>query len=156
MLFRSIEDYGLQQFYEDGGSTEQALFYRNYCVGFLLLAVMLRDAQGEPVSQQLRDRLERALEFTLWMTRSDGTVPRIGDADNARAFCFSHLPLWDFRNLLSIGAVVFQRADMKHVAGKFYEDAVWLLGGKVMAHFKISRPAPLRRRRASFPQAVTI
>ena len=149
--WKVIEDYGLQQFYEDGGSTEQALFYHNYCVGFLLLAVMLRDEQGEPVSQQLRDRLERALEFTLWMTRSDGTVPRIGDADNARACCFSHLPLWDFRNLLSIGAVVFQRADMKHVAGKFYEDAVWLLGEKGYRSFQNIAASPPAETTRKFP-----
>ena len=134
--WKVVEEYGLQQFYEDGGSTEQALFYHNYCIGFLLLAIMLRDVRREPVSQPLRDRVERALEFTMWMTRSDGTVPRIGDADNARAFCFGNLPLWDFRNLLAIGAVVFNREDMKYVAGKFYEDALWLLGEFGYASFE--------------------
>ena len=70
-----IEEYGLQQFYKDGGSTEQALFYHNYCAGFLLLAIILRNLREEPVSRPLRDRVEQALEFTMWMTRSDGTVP---------------------------------------------------------------------------------
>ena len=78
----------LQQYYEDGGSTEQALFYHNYCAGYLILAVLLREARGEVVSQPLKDCLERALAFTLWMTRSDGTVPRIGDTDNAACLLF--------------------------------------------------------------------
>ncbi len=151
--WRVIEEFGVQQFYEDGGSTEQALFYHNYCVGFLLLAIHLRELQGETVSKQLRDRLERALEFTLWMTRSDGTVPRIGDADNARAFCFSDLPLWDFRNLLSIGAVIFQREDMKHVAGKFYEDALWLLGNEGYTSFKNLEAIPPQDTSRKFPSS---
>ena len=52
-----------------------------------------------------------------------------------RAFCFSAPPLWDFRNLLSIGAVLFKREDMKYVAGKFHEDALWLLGTEGYASF---------------------
>ena len=151
--WRVIEEYGLQQFYEDGGSTEQALFYHNYCLGFLLLAIVLRDAQGAPVSESLRDRIERALEFTMWMTRSDGTVPRIGDADNARAFCFSHLPLWDFRNLLAIGSVIFDRQDMKFVAEKFYEDALWLLGEEGYASFESLSPKVPEQTSRTFPSS---
>ena len=149
--WKVIEEYALQQFYEDGGSTEQALFYHNYCAGYLILAVLLREARGEVVSQPLRDCLERALEFTLWMTRSDGTVPRIGDTDNARAFCFSALPLWDFRNLLSIGAVLFKREDMKYVAGKFYEDALWLLGTEGYASFQNLAANPPEETTRKFP-----
>ena len=151
--WKVIEEYAPQQYYEDGGSTEQAIFYHNYCAGFLLLAVILREAQGEYVSQELRDLLERALEFTMWMTRSDGTVPRIGDTDNARAFSFGELPLWDFRNLLSIGAVLFKREDMKHVAGKFYEDALWLLGETGYASFENLHAKPPDETSRKFPSS---
>ncbi|MEK6250148.1 MAG: heparinase II/III family protein, partial [Planctomycetales bacterium] len=116
------------QYYQDGGSTEQATFYHNYCLGFLLLAVLQKQRRGEVVAANMLDGIERALEFTMWMTRGDGTVPRFGDVDNARSIRFENPPLWDFRNLLCLGAIMFQRADMKAVAGSFSEDALWLLG----------------------------
>ena len=149
--WKVIEDFYGQQYYEDGGSTEQATFYHNYCLGFLILALLVRQARGERVPEGLKQAIERGLDFTLWMTRGDGTVPRIGDADNARAFCFGELPLWDFRNLLAIGSVLFERPDMKFVAGDFYEDALWLLGAEGYAKFKnlVSR-AP-QEKTAVFP-----
>lgn len=121
-----VEHHG-NQYYQDGGSTEQATFYHNYCLGFLLLAVLVRQRRGESVEGKMLDAIERALEFTMWMTRGDGTVPRFGDVDNARSIRFENPPLWDFRNLLCLGATMFRRVDMKAVAGSFSEDALWLL-----------------------------
>ena len=124
----AISRYYAQQYYEDGGSTEQSTFYHNYCLGFLLLVVLQRQVRGETVPREMLNRIERALEFTMWMTRGDGRVPRIGDVDNARSIRFEESQMWDFRNLLSIGAILFSRSDMKSVAGRFSEDALWLMG----------------------------
>jgi hypothetical protein len=76
----------------------------------------------------MRQRLEAALSFSMWMTTPDGTVPRIGDGDDARSIRFGEEAFWDFRSMLGLGAVVFRRPDMKAVAGSFSEDALWLLG----------------------------
>jgi heparan-sulfate lyase len=74
------------QFYADGGSAEQSTSYHHYCLGFFLLAMMTRLRQKLPVPQSMRKRLEAAMDFSLWMTTPDGTVPRIGDAvDSLRA-----------------------------------------------------------------------
>jgi hypothetical protein len=126
--WRVLETEFARQFYEDGGSTEQATYYHNYCLGFFLIGILLRQRRDEPVAEPMLRRLEKALEFTMWLTTSEGTVPRIGDVDDARSIRFENPPLWDFRNLLSLGAVLFSRSDMKAVAAKFSEDAVWLLG----------------------------
>jgi uncharacterized heparinase superfamily protein len=117
-----------QQFHSDGGNVEQATFYHHYCLGFYLLAVLTRLRRGEAVPSSMQHRLEQAFEFSMWLTRPDGTVPRIGDCDNARSIRLSNPPLWDFRNLLCLGATLFARGDMKSVAGPFSEDAFWLLG----------------------------
>ena len=132
----ALAEHYRHQYYEDGGSTEQATFYHNYCLGFLTLAILARQKRGEPVPPEMLDRVEQAMNFTMWMTRGDGSVPRIGDVDNARSIRFENPPLWDFRNLLSIGAVMFDRADMKAVAGRFSEDALWLLGAEGHAKFE--------------------
>jgi len=149
----AIEEHYRHQYYDDGGSTEQATFYHNYCLGFLLLAVLTRQRRGEPVPPPMLDRVEKALEFTMWMTRGDGSVPRIGDVDNARSIRFEEPPLWDFRNLLSIGAVMFSRSDMKAAAGYFSEDALWLLGAKGYDRYEqLAATAPRETSRA-FPHS---
>ncbi len=117
-----------QQFYADGGSTEQATSYHHYCLGFFLLLVLTRMRQGLPIPTLMSQRLEAAFEFSMWMTTPDGTVPRIGDTDDARSIRFGPVVPWDFRNLLAIGAVLFQRGDFKAIAETFSEDALWLLG----------------------------
>lgn len=149
----AIEEHYRHQYYEDGGSTEQATFYHNYCLGFLTLAILARQKRGEPVPPEMLDRVEQAMNFTMWMTRGDGSVPRIGDVDNARSIRFENPPLWDFRNLLSIGAVMFNRADMKAVAGRFSEDALWLLGPEGYEKFKQLDAAPPEETVRVFPSA---
>ena len=123
-----LEKEPARQFYSDGGSTEQAAFYHNYCLGFFLLAILLRRKQELPVPESMLQRIERALEFSMWITQPDGLTPRIGDVDDARSIRFENPPLWDFRNLISLGAILFERGDMKAVSGGFSEDALWLMG----------------------------
>jgi hypothetical protein len=72
--------------------------------------------------------IERAIEFSMYLIQPDGRTPAIGDADDGKPIRFEHRPLWDFRAFQAIGAVIFNRADFKHVAGGFHEDALWLLG----------------------------
>ena len=119
-----------RQFYDDGVSTEQSTSYHFYCLGFFLLAILTRLRGGDPVPQEMLQRVERAMEFGMWMTLPDGTLPRIGDADDSRSIRLGSVPTWDFRNLLSIGATLFRRPDMKAVTGPFSEDALWLMGSK--------------------------
>ena len=125
-----------RQFYEDGGSTEQATSYHHYCLGFFVLAVLTRMRQALHVPQDMLDRLEAACSFSMWMTTPNGTVPQIGDTDDARSIRFGPVLPWDFRDLLSIGAVMFQRGDMKAVAESFSEDALWLLGSEGLRTFQ--------------------
>jgi hypothetical protein len=125
-----------RQFYEDGGSTEQAASYHHYCLGFFVLAVLTRLRQNLPVRPAMLERLQAAFTFSMWMTTPNGTVPRIGDTDDARSIRFGSILPWDFRNLLSLGATMFRRGDMKAVAKSFSEDALWLLGSQGLRTFQ--------------------
>lgn len=139
-----LETQPERQFYEDGGSTEQATSYHHYCLGFFVLVVLTRLRQKLPVPASMLERLQSAFEFSMWMTAPDGTVPRIGDTDDARSIRFGPFIPWDFRNLLSIGAVMFRRGDFKAVSASFSEDALWLLGASGLETFQklsISPPA---------------
>ncbi|MCC6124162.1 MAG: alginate lyase family protein [Pirellulales bacterium] len=119
-----------KQFFADGGSTEQSTSYHHYCLGFFLLAMLTRQRQRQPVPETMRNRLEKALEYSLWMTAPDGSVPRIGDGDDSRSIRFEPAAHGDFRSFLGLGAVMFRRADFKAQAGSLGEDALWLLGAE--------------------------
>jgi hypothetical protein len=116
------------QFYVDGGSAEQSTFYHHATTGFYLLAVLIGRANGQEFSTAVWAAIERAIEFSTTLSRPDGMTPEIGGADDGKPIRMEHLPLWDFRPYQAIGAVLFQRADFKAVAGRFFEDALWLLG----------------------------
>jgi hypothetical protein len=79
-------------------------------------------------------------EFVLFVTRPDGKVPQVGDADDGRLYILSDYSHWDrtdFRYLLSIGAVLFQRSDMKGNSDGFSEEAFWWLGPAGLITFNL-------------------
>ena len=117
-----------EQFYSDGGSVEQSTFYHHATVGFYLLALLSARCTGEDLPAPIAAAVERGLEFSLMLTQPDGFTPAIGGADDGKPIRMEHLPFWDFRPYLAIGAVLFARGDFKTVAGRFYEDALWHLG----------------------------
>jgi uncharacterized heparinase superfamily protein len=117
-----------QQFYPDGGSVEQSTFYHHATLGFYILAVLLGRANNDEFSSPVLSAIERAIEFSMFLVQPDGRMPQIGGADDGKPIRMQHLPFWDFRPYQAIGAVMFDRPDFKFVAGRFHEDAVWLLG----------------------------
>ena len=130
------------QFYADGGSVEQAVVYHHATLGFYLLAALVGRTAGEEFPAAIWDAIERATEFSMWMTQPDGCQPAIGDNDDARPIRFEHLPTWDFRHFQSLGAVLFDRSDFRFVGGRFHEDAVWLLGPAGRARFDSMPSSP--------------
>jgi uncharacterized heparinase superfamily protein len=131
VLERRLED----QFYADGGSVEQSTFYHHATTGFYILAALLGRANGEELAGGVWSSIERGIEFSQYLSQPDGRTPEIGGADDGKPIRMEHLPLWDFRPYQAIGAVMFGRADFKFVAGRFFEDALWLTGPEGLAGF---------------------
>lgn len=130
-----LEGQLADQFFPDGGSVEQSTFYHHATLGFYLLAAILGRRHGDELSSDVWRGIGRALEFSMALTQPDGRVPSIGGADDGKPIRLEHVPLWDFRPYLAIGAVLFKRADFKFVADHFWEDAVWLLGPTTLSTF---------------------
>jgi len=134
-------DFGLRelwkemfvQVYPDGVSFEASIPYHRLATEFFLYTVILCQRNDIPVPDEVMAHLEKILEFVVYYTKPDGTVPLIGDGDNGRLL---RLKVWDpperewvdHRYLLGIGAVLFGRQDFSHVAGDQWEEAIWLLG----------------------------
>ena len=123
------------QFYADGGSVEQSTFYHHATTGFYMLAALLARANGEELSRDIQAAIERGITFSQHLSQPDGRTPEIGGADDGKPVRMEHLPFWDFRPYQAIGAVMFRRPDFKMVAGRFYEDALWLTGPDGLAAF---------------------
>lgn len=117
------------QFHEDGFTVEQASYYHHFTLGFFLMTAILRKQNKLPVSSHVWARLEKALEFSMHLTRPDGHTPMIGDIDSARSIYFYQPDdMWNLRPFLGLGAVLFNRADMKYVAGGSFEEILWIFG----------------------------
>jgi hypothetical protein len=119
-----------KQFFSDGGTVEQATGYHHFTLGFYLQAFLLRRKLGDPISSDLWSLFEKTFEFSMSLTRPDGYMPMIGDGDEGKALELYQDAFWDFRPFLAIGASMFQRGDLKKVAGGNHLDIVWLLGKK--------------------------
>lgn len=123
------------QFYADGGTLEQSTFYHHATLGFYMLAVVLGARNSENFSAAVRTAVERGMAFSMALLQPNSKVPSIGGADDGKPLRMEHLPLWDFRPYQAIGAVMFGRGDFKYVAGRFHEDALWLLGPEGLTAF---------------------
>jgi len=132
-----------KQFYYDGICVEQATFYHYFTFGFYLMPIILKLQNNENVPQEILDQIHRIFEFSMYLTKPDGTTPYIGDIDNARSIYFNNPEHWDFRNFLSIGAVLFNSGELKFSSLKMWEDVLWLFGTKgVETYSTISSKEP--------------
>jgi hypothetical protein len=125
-----------EQFYLDGGSVEQSPFYHHATVGYYLLAALTARRIGEDLSPAVWQAVEQGLDYSMALLQPDGRTPEIGGADDGKPIRMEHLPFWDFRPYLAIGAVLFERGDFKARAGRFHEDALWLLGAEGLRSFE--------------------
>lgn len=134
-----------KQFHRDGISVEQAISYHHFTLGLYLQALLLAERNGMAVPAHLRDRLEKALEFSMYSMQPDGRHPMIGDNDNAFAFYFGEKAAWDYREYLALGALLYDRGDFKMAAGQYHEACLWLLGPESFERFE-TLPAALPQR----------
>lgn len=116
------------QFHPDGGTTEQAIGYHHFTLGFYLQAVLARRHRNQAIEAEVWALLGKAVEFSMHLTRPDGTVPMLGDADEGKALALAQPGVWNFQPYLCLGAMLSRREDFKQVAGTFAPDAAWLAG----------------------------
>ncbi|HSD46787.1 MAG TPA: alginate lyase family protein, partial [Pyrinomonadaceae bacterium] len=112
----------------DGVYFEQSSYYHRYTTDFYIHLTILLRRNGMVLPAELEPRLELLLDHLMHITRPDGTTPLFGDDDGGRLVMLDDRAGNDFRAALATGAVLFQRADYKFVAGEAAEETLWLLG----------------------------
>jgi len=126
------------QVYQDGGDFESSIQYHRLVLELFTAGALLCRMNGINLPERFWQKFERMFDLILFVTRPDGKVPQVGDADDGRLYVLSDYGSWDrsdFRYLLSIGAVLFLRSDMKAYSGGFSEEAFWLLGPTGISSF---------------------
>lgn len=123
ILIREIEN----QTHPDGVNVEQAINYQRFVMDFFVLFKILHEQNIGPLPAIVDNRLEKMFEFLMYAVQPDGRPPAYGDSDNARGIALAENDS-DYRGILSVGAALYKRADMKWVAKAMSEEVPWLLG----------------------------
>jgi len=117
----------------DGGNREQAFGYHLFVMELYLLAGLAGRNTGEDFPESYWNRLERMFDFAAAMTEA-GAAPVYGDCDDAYILDLDDRPR-DFHGFLAVGAVLFNRSDLKVRAGGYSRRAYWLFGPEGQASF---------------------
>ena len=119
----------------DGSYVEQSTWYHRYTTDFYLQFLLLAERASLPVRAQVEGPLVALLEYLMWITRPDGSMPLIGDDDGGRLLFLDERTAHDTRTPLAIGAALFHRADFAAVAAAPTAELVWLLGESGLRQF---------------------
>ena len=123
-LFQEIEE----QVYPSGVDYEHSVSYHRLVLELFLYSILVIKDQGVSVPKKVIQRLEKMFEYLLYYTKPDGTYPLSGDADDGRLLIWNESPIDSHCYLLCLGASLFDRSDMKAVAGALDESLAWVRG----------------------------
>ncbi|HEY0376145.1 MAG TPA: alginate lyase family protein [Pyrinomonadaceae bacterium] len=125
----------------DGVYFEQTSYYHRYTAEFYTHFYLLSRANGRAIERKLTDKLALLLDYLMYITRPDGTSPRVGDDDGGRLVMLDERAPNDFRSALATAAALFARGDYKQVAERATEETLWLLGPEGLRAFDAVEPA---------------
>lgn len=149
---RELELEILNQVYEDGTDYEKSTSYQRFVAELFAAAYVILRLNKFDISKDFSDRLEKMFDFIASATMRDGKVPSIGDSDDGRLFKLkSEVDPNCHRDLLSVGAVLFDRGNLKSVAGEYSDLALLLLGTEGFEKFS-SLQDDLEVKSAVFPK----
>lgn len=151
ILFNELE----RQILPDGVYFEQATWYQRYTADFYTQFFLLKNLSGDRADtaseEKLTERLQKIIDFLMYVTRPDGTTPLVGDDDGGRALPLGGARPDNFRDCLATAAVIFERPDYKFVAQKYAEETFWLLGDEGANKFKTINPKRPDHSSTAFP-----
>jgi heparinase II/III-like protein len=124
-----------QQVTPDGVDFEQSTAYHRLVLEGFLTSYLLLRMNGEHIPDVAWSRLERMCDYVDAYLKPNGLAPLVGDADDGRIQILGTQEIGDQRYLLSNGAVVFNRADLRAHAGEFADESFWMLGPDGLATF---------------------
>jgi hypothetical protein len=111
----------------DGMHFEQSIYYHVYALDFFLHSRILAAVNGIRIPAALDRSIQKMLDVLCSLNKV-GPLPRLGDDDAGRLFDPRRNKKEHLADPLAVGAVLFDRGDLKAGAGDIREETVWLLG----------------------------
>jgi hypothetical protein len=141
------------QILPSGMSYERSTNYNRLVLELLLVPVILLKQNGHEIPQDIWFRLEKMFEFLMYSLKPDGTSPIIGDQDDGRLLPFGTESNIDYRYLLSLGAIIFNRDDFKKFGNGFNIYCLLLGGSNANEKFMALKEDGLTLISKAFPDA---
>lgn len=113
------------QVLEDGADYESSIPYHRLVAELFLSGAGLAELEGRALSPDYLSRLRQMIDFLVTVTRPDGLMPQVGDADDGRLHIFTDYGTWrpqDGRHLAGAAAFVLRDPAWYRAGG---EDGLW-------------------------------
>ena len=126
----ALEQEMVAQVLPDGADYESSIPYHRLVAELFLGAARLADRQGRPLSADYRARLRKMVAYFAAVTRPDGLMPQVGDADDGRLHVFDGYGTaspQDGRHLFGPASAMFDEPAWLALAGDVgvWEAAWW-------------------------------
>lgn len=116
------------QILPSGAIYERTTNYNRLVMELFTTSYILMKKNNIEIPLDIEYRIEKMYEFVLHYIKPDGMAPIIGDQDDGRLLSFGNQRNIDHRYLLTVGAVLFKRADFKSYSNGYNADTFFLLG----------------------------
>jgi hypothetical protein len=145
-----LKDEIQDQVFPDGVDKEQSLNYQRFFLDYYYLTIILLKKNGLKYPIIIDNKIEKMTEFILYALKPDGSAPSFGDTDDSRGIYVKKDCIYDYRGILSLGAVLFNRGDFKYAAGSLTEEILWLVGKDGVENYLNIEPVPPRNTSIAF------
>jgi hypothetical protein len=119
-----------RQILPDGVHFEQATCYQLYTLDIYMHLLLLGSVHGWTAPDDLRERLQRMVDFLVAIRRTDGSIPQIGDDDGGALPPVGSVRPRDFRPMFSTAAALFANPEYAWAAGGLAPETLWLMGAE--------------------------
>jgi hypothetical protein len=118
------------QVYADGVDFEASIPYHRLVQELFLYPALYARLHGVETPRPYRERLVLMARYTAAYVRPDGSVPLVGDADDARTLPLGTQPINDHRYLLGISGMAFEDSELIAQFDGSRSEIYWLLGAR--------------------------
>jgi uncharacterized heparinase superfamily protein len=117
-----------RQVLSDGVDYEASCAYHRLVFELFLWPALYRKAAGQPVPEEYARRLCDMARFTVAYSRTDGSSPLWGDADDARALPLGGQSVNDHRYIVGLAALAFNDAALRSSFSGPCSELAWVFG----------------------------
>ena len=140
-----------RQVRDDGVYFEQSTCYQRYAIDiYIHFLIMAKKFKIGIDYQNVERKLQKMMDFIMYISKPDGKVPAIGDSDSGRILFFDDDDSDNLRSCMCTGATLFERGDYKFIAGNFHQETFWLLGPDSIGKYKNIKTCEPSLKSASF------